>query len=856
MRYHSLLPDSVRILLAAAAFLGVACSTAPVQEETDGGSPLRVVTYNVLVGFGDYHVGDPYLPGAERRERALAWLAAEQPDVVAFQELTDHDEVDEGAGVAINNPYFETGEWRVWRDDASPIEEVQSLAREDGEIKEVTTTVEAPPLSQRVYPVEPGAAEGEPRAVVLSALPEPSERFAGIWDDVYTSWSGLHGYVRNRWKGSDGSTAEVLHHIIHFVDVNRKNTARAGVNFIHQSTTGVAHTITNGYSLPRTEQFEKLYFADALFTGPAHASYTDQRPDYTVDLYTALFPTIFNSVGSSNSETMAITKMIIAGGYLPPETKLLLKRNGLYPAAILYLWKAALPYSVPYDHELRHRIAYKSIGNRGTYPEKYSSAGIDKGDLSLVYHRYDDGAHLLGMVELASSMTVALPEAVLEIGEIEGGTTAYALKKSVVILQEKGEEIWIRVSTAGCYDLQGLPLTTRWKLLYGNRRTSVESADEDGFHEITIPWDETLPEGRTVIALIASNGVFDSNPAIITVYRKKGDLPPDGLSPGGYRFPGTFANRRPVLLGLQDQIVKPGKTIEIPIAAVDPEGFPVRLYRRDGEVGELDGNLFTWRCPRKEPEGPRTVTFIASDGTNGNSYGGKQITLHVGAPDVLAQIHANHLVGPAPLTVEVSAKDSRSRSGKLEFWWDFYTPAVGRKHPAFEDLVHGKTASHTFETPGHYRIELTAQGPAGSDVETVEVLVTAKPLAEHAVGIRVEGGGVTILSGDETQNRFDDTAFGSVEIGQEVVHEFTLLNRGRGPLTLKGSRSVALRGPRAKAFRVTRQPRVRIDGPGSSRFAIRFKPTEPGACAASVQIRSGAETFEFTIGGVGVPSSR
>ena len=98
-----------------------------------------------------------------------------------------------------------------------------------------------------------------------------------------------------------------------------------------------------------------------------------------------------------------------------------------------------------------------------------------------------------GMVELASSMTVALPEAVLEIGEIEGGTTAYALKKSVVVIQEEGEEIWIRVSTAGCYDLQGLPLTTRWKLLYGNRQTYVESADEDGFHEITIPWDETLP---------------------------------------------------------------------------------------------------------------------------------------------------------------------------------------------------------------------------------------------------------------------------------------------------------------------------------------------------------------------------
>jgi hypothetical protein len=760
-------------------------------------------------------------------------------------------EDDENVAVAICNPYFETCEWKVWRDDPSPIEEVQSLVRKDGENQAVTTTVEAPPVSERIYPVDAGATEGDPRAVVLSALPEPSEHFAGIWDDVYTSWSGLHGYVRNRWKGADGSTAEVLHHIIHFVDVERKNTKRAGVNFIHQSTTGVAHSITNGYSLPRTEQFEKLYFADTLFTGPAHASYTDQRPDYTVDLYTALFPTIFNSVGSSNSETMAITKMIIAGGHLPPETKLLLKRNGLYPAAILYLWKAALPYPVPYGHELRHRIAYKSIGDRATYPENYSSAGIDKGDLSLVYHCYDDGAHMRGMVELAKSMTVALPEAVLEIDDVEGGTMSYVLKKSAVIIQEEGKDVWIRVSTAACYDLQGLPLTTRWKLLYGNRQTFIDPGYEDGFSEITIPWDEALPEGRTAIALIAGNGVFDSNPAIITVYRKKGDLPPDGVSPGGYRFPGTFANRRPVLIALQDQIVKPGKTIEILLDAVDPEGFPVRFYRRDGEVGELDGNLFTWKCPRKEPEGERRVTFIASDGTSGNSYGGKEITLHVGAPDILAQIDANRLVGPAPLTVDVSAKDSQGRSRKLEYGWEFYTPAVGRKKTVFEELVHGEEASYTFDDPGHYRIELTVRGGGSSDVETVDVLVTAEPLVEHTVGIGIEGGGVTIPAGDETPNRFDDTDFGSVEIGEELVHEFTVLNRGRGPLKLKGSRPVTIQGPQAKSFRVTRQPRKRIDGPGSALFTVRFRPTEAGACRGTVQVRSGEETFVFTVSGVG-----
>ena len=55
-------------------------------------------------------------------------------------------------------------------------------------------------------------------------------------------------------------------------------------------------------------------------------------------------------------------------------------------------------------------------------------------------------------------------------------------------------------------------------------------------YTITVPWDDRLPEGRTAIALIANNGVFDSNPAVISVYRRKGDLPPPGAGPGGYKF--------------------------------------------------------------------------------------------------------------------------------------------------------------------------------------------------------------------------------------------------------------------------------------------------------------------------------
>jgi len=748
------------------------------------------------------------------------------------------DEADP-ARATIINPYYETTGWKVWRDDPAPVADVRSMVREGKENKIVETTLAPTPADRRIYPAEPG---GKDRFLDFRAAAEHSGRFAGIWDDVYASWSGLHGYVRSGWKGPAGDAVAIRDQIIHFVDVTKSNTLSAGVNFIHQSTTGMAHTITNGYSLPATENYEKLYFSDALLTAPAHSSFTDMNPEFSSDLFIALVPTLFNSVGSSNSETMAITKMILAGGHLPPATKLLLKRNGLYPAAMLYLWKAALPYSVPYGHELRHRVAYKSVGNRETYPESYGYAGLDKGDLALPFHRYDEAAHMRGMVELAKSMHVAPPEALLNVLEIEGGTRRYALRKSAVVIQEEGQTVRMRVSAADCYDLQGRALTVRWKLLHGNRDVAVEREGEGAVYSIAVPWDDALPEGRTALALIANNGAFDSNPAVITVYRKKGELPPDGASPGGYRFSGEFANRRPVILDLQDRTVRRGQTVRIPIRAIDPEGFPLRIYRRAGEVGGLDGSHFVWKCPAKAADGPRTVTLIASDGTSGNSYAGKTITIHVGKPKVMAQIAADVLTGPAPLAVKLSA--GGSIGSRLEYGWEFRVPALGQKAKPFEELVHGRSVSHTFAKPGRYEIELTVKGASGTDTETVGVLVTAVGRPRQPASLAVEGNGIAIRNGDGAPCAFDHTRFGP---GAE--HEFRIVNPGDGELALKGSRPVAVTGPAARSFKVVGQPRKRIEGGGSTTFVIRFEPRGEGPHSATVAIRSGEGAFEFAIRG-------
>jgi len=756
------------------------------------------------------------------------------------------DEDEDAPG--IKNPYYEHTKWRVWRDDDSPVKGVPSrvLAGKKHAIAKVTIK----PVSGRgrIYPVDPPKSRSEDPYIQFKKRAGASKKYAGVWDDVYTSWSALHGYVRERWQGPDGSSVSIFDQIMHSVSSSQNDAfiRGLGVNFVHQSTTGMAHDLANGYSEQRTLLFQRLYFSDCLVTSPAHASFTDWSSGPTSDLYMGHVPTLFNSVGSSYSETMAITKMIIAGGYLPPETKLLLKRSGLYPAAMLYLWKAALPYDVPYDHELRHRIAYKSVGNRFTYPSKYGAAGIDRGDASLEYHQYDDEAHMRGMVDRARSMDVALPEALFTVISVDGGEDMYRLRKSAVIVQEKAQDITLSVSTEGCYDLQGLPLTLRWKLLYGNKQTTIEPDPEEPHgYTIRVPWDEALPQGRTAIALIANNGRFDSNPAIVSIYRQRGDLPPGG----GYKFPGTRPNLRPVLLDVQDQYVKRGKEIKIPLHGIDPEGFPLAFYKRAGEVGEIDGDLFTWRCPKKTPKGSdHVVTIIASDETSGNSYNGRQITIHVDKPKLMARIEADTFAGPAPLKVKLSAKDSIGPRGKLKYGWAFYQRAKGRKAKKFKALEHDKQVEHTFDKPGFYEVALTVQSGKESDTQVIGVLVTKDALWKRPAAIAVEGNGLRIASGDAVPSPYDHTEFGAVPAGKKAVERtFRLVNIGDWKLALRSKKSITFSGPNADRFRVVRRPRSKLEPRGSTNFTVRFTPKDEPVGTGVVEIHAGEKTHTFTI---------
>ncbi len=610
----------------------------------------------------------------------------------------------------------------------------------------------------------------------------------------------------------------------------------------------MAHTITNGYGVNMTQSYERIYFSDCLVTSPAHATFSEDKFDRTTDLYLALVPTLFNSVGSSNSETMAITKMMIVGGYLPPETKRILKRNGLYPAALLYMWKASLPYDVPYAHELRQRVAYRALGDEKQHVGKYGHAGSERGNMSLQFHKYDEIAHMRNMIAMAQAMTVLPPEAILDKIEVTGGKQVYGLKKTALILQEPDQEITIKLSSAASYDLAGRPLTMRWKLLYGNHATTCEPGEEDGSWIIRVPWDATLSEGRTALALVANNGEYDSNPAIVNIFRKFQDIPPNGQSPGGYAYNPPTANRRPVILDLQDQRVTPGETVSIALRAVDPEGQPVRFYKRAGEPGELDGNLFTFKVP-SGADAKHTVTFMASDATAGNSYSAKQIHFET-KPEVFAHIEtkAKTLIGAAPFTVEVSSKGSSASGGELELGWEFYLPTSKRKAGDWKKMVHGNTAKHTFEKPGLYEIALTARSGKVSDRETLSVWVTKGDPPKPVGGVVVEGNGARIADGDDVASAFDHTDFGAVDESGTVTREFELISRDKDDLSCS-SRTVRISGDHASEFKVVRAPRKTIAAGGYGTFTIEFRPRGGGTRMATVTVNAGGSKIRFAIAG-------
>ncbi|MEN8205434.1 MAG: choice-of-anchor D domain-containing protein [Pseudomonadota bacterium] len=572
---------------------------------------------------------------------------------------------------SILNPHFSDPIWKLWYED-------------DATVVNGATTLSPPTYTNWLFPDDADTLINSDAFLEYRGTDWPQRKYAGFWYDVYSSRDGAHSYIRTQWSDTQGNLVRLRSPdaIMHLVG---GSLTALGVTSTSQSTTGQGHNLTDSFNdINNLER--QFYFANALKGAPAHISYIDRELFYSDDIYDALVPIFYNSIGSSGSETMALTKLTAAGGYLPRTVKPELLKHGLLQPAMLYLWKAGLPYKVPYEHELRHRVAYISYGDGSN--QDYS--GSNRSIVAPISYRYDPQLHMRNMVAMAKQMDVVPPITLVKGIETLQGTEKSLNKTAIRVWQAAGETAQIRVSVEDSYDLQGLPLSFRWKILNGNKNTTV--VHEGGStYLITVPPDDNLPSGRTVVMLTANNGFYDSNPATVNIYRTDGAVKNNRVRP---------------ITGMSDVAILPGERVSYTLVSRDSEGYPITYSQWDG-VGDIDGNIFTWDSPLDAAPGDYPVRIVASDGTNGNGYGSGEATIEV--TETVAGIDADVVSGVAPLTVNFSSANSRDAGAYvLDTTWDF------------NDGNSSTTANtaHTFTLPGFYEVSLTVSGPLGSHTDT------------------------------------------------------------------------------------------------------------------------------------------
>lgn len=530
----------------------------------------------------------------------------------------------------IVNPFHPRPVWKLWAEDPSPV-----VLRIDGEER----TFAPPPEEERLYPVFP-----EDGSVAVPALRSRAQigklpREAGTWDDCYISLDGGHSRLRGR-RGQMVVGPDLPHARL------PGPRLRLGANFTSQSYARRGRHIVDD-SRNNLEIESLFFFANCVRATPAHASFDDNDPEKAHDDYDGLFGHAFQSVGQSGSEVHALWKMMLAGGCLPRTTKDLLKRHGAYAIVLMTLFKIALPYAdatgedVPYEHELRHRVAYSAHGDVG-HPH-WCSANAH-------YHGYDDDLHLARMCDLARRLSKAPPVALLRCRDLsvekDGKSIVDRVRSddriqtvsltSARIWGREGETLALRIDLAASYDLQGRALSFVCRPLLASQG-NVEVEDEGaGRFTIRARHDPALPKGRIpVICVARAGGEVPSNPVFVNFYWPEANERSDHLhfdprrapaelrrrieSEGTVRRPVTVNLRPRVELGLAGDALRcqPGQTVSFRVAASDPEGHPVSVYRRSGEPGRIRGDMFRLEIPDGGGSRVERLHFLFSDGTGG-----------------------------------------------------------------------------------------------------------------------------------------------------------------------------------------------------------------------------------------------
>ena len=581
---------------------------------------------------------------------------AQPQNLTAAQVLAKLLPLPDNVSRTIMNPFHAEPAWKLWAIDPTPV-------------SVDTAQFEPPAVTLRKFPMFV-LKRGVPE---LSLEPLGQRPIAGFWDDCYMSLDSHHTRLRQpRDQFIDGGKMRTAQ------DVD--TLLKLGVNFTSQSYSDRGRALVDDvFNNLNTERH--FFFANCIRATPSHASYEDKNEDQVKDLYDGLFAHSYHSLGQSNSEVHALYKMMLAGACMPRSTKNLLKRHGAYAIALLTIFKAALPYadaqgrSLPFEHELRHRPAYSSNGTPGHL--HYCPANA-------YYHGYDEQRHLQGMMDMARGLESAPPVAIAKL-------LSFAIRKNGATISDqarlakqvkcisltnmrfwggKDETLEVRINLNQSYDLQQRQLSFKCQALYPNQKNVFIQEETTGIFRIRVQHDPKLPKGRVPVICTAHNGLaVPSNPVFINFYwpdENEADdyFPMRGLSEevrqkiqalGLKHLPATV-NRRPIIdLDLIGDALRclPGQTVSIDLKAHDPEGFPVTVFRRSGQIGEVrDGHFFA-SIPDTDRGKIYRVHFIFSDGTGG--YAGGQIKLLVAKErDALPQDWGVTALGQVQRAVNVS----------------------------------------------------------------------------------------------------------------------------------------------------------------------------------------------------------
>ncbi|MCF7972212.1 MAG: chitobiase/beta-hexosaminidase C-terminal domain-containing protein [Phycisphaerae bacterium] len=535
----------------------------------------------------------------------------------------------------IMNPYYADPAWKLWAVDPSPV----TLDKPS-----VKGTFQPPPAVLRRYPIILKKGSDD-----VTLEPLGRSLVSGFWDDCYMSLDAHHTRLSSpRDQFIDGGAMKTARDVQTLLEL--------GVNFTSQSYADRGRAMVDDvFNNLNTERY--FFFANCIRATPSHASYSDGDEDKVTDLYDGLFAHSYHSLGQSGSEVHAIYKMMVAGACMPRTTKDLLKKHGAYAIALLTIFKAALPYAdargqtLPYEHELRHRPVYSSNGTPSH--AHYCPANV-------VYHGYNEALHLQTMMGMASSLVVAPPVAVARLlsFQVKQGaetvTDQVRLARHVKCLSltqiriwgEPGETLEARINLNKSYDLQHKTLSFKCQTLYPNQKNVSIVQEAPGIYLIRVTHDPKLPKGRIPVICTAYNGeAVPSNPVFINFYwpgeneaddyAAMRELPEDvraRINALGLKHLPVTVNLRPIVdLGVpgDGDAVRclPGQTVSMDLTARDPEGFPVTILRRAGEIGVIEQGRFTATIPSTDQDKIYQVHLIFSDGTGG--YTGKQIKLLV-----------------------------------------------------------------------------------------------------------------------------------------------------------------------------------------------------------------------------------